>query len=302
MFKREIIMGSFILSCCSTADLTKEHFEKRDINYICFHYELDGKQYEDDLGQSLSFDELYSKMRAGAETKTSQINVAEYKEYFEKFLKEGKDILHISLSSGVSGAYNSANIAKNILEETFPERKIYIVDSLAGSSGSGLLMDKIADLHDEGKTMDEIYEWVNENKLKMQHWLFSTDLTYFIKGGRISKTAGFVGSVLNICPILNVNVEGKIVPRHKVRTKKKVIEALVKQMEENTEEGLDYSGKCYISHSGCYEDAKAVADLVESRFLKLDGKVEINNIGTAIGCHAGPGTVGLFFWGRERMA
>ena len=295
-------MGSFILSCCSTADLTKEHFEKRDINYICFHYELDGKQYEDDLGQSLSFDELYSKMRAGAETKTSQINVAEYKEYFEKFLKEGKDILHISLSSGVSGAYNSANIAKNILEETFPERKIYIVDSLAGSSGSGLLMDKIADLHDEGKTMDEIYEWVNENKLKMQHWLFSTDLTYFIKGGRISKTAGFVGSVLNICPILNVNVEGKIVPRHKVRTKKKVIEALVKQMEENTEEGLDYSGKCYISHSGCYEDAKAVADLVESRFLKLDGKVEINNIGTAIGCHAGPGTVGLFFWGRERMA
>lgn len=293
-------MADFIISCCSTADLTKEHFEERNIHYICFHYELNGKQYEDDLGQSLSFDELYTKMRQGAETKTSQINVVEYEEYFEKFLQQGKDILHVCVSSGVSGAYNSACMAKNILKERFPERKIYIVDSLGGSSGTGLIMDEMAQLRDEGFKIDELYEWVNKNKLKMQHWLFSTDLTYFIKGGRISKTAGFVGSVLNICPVMSVNGEGKIIPRYKVRTKKKVIEALVNQMEENAAGGLNYNGKCYISHSGCYEDAKAVADLVESRFKKLSGSVEINNIGTAIGCHAGPGTVGIFFWGKER--
>lgn len=293
-------MADFIISCCSTADLTKEHFEERNIHYICFHYELNGKQYEDDLGQSLSFDELYTKMRQGAETKTSQINVVEYEEYFEKFLQQGKDILHVCVSSGVSGAYNSACMAKNILKERFSERKIYIVDSLGGSSGTGLIMDEMAQLRDEGFKIDELYEWVNKNKLKMQHWLFSTDLTYFIKGGRISKTAGFVGSVLNICPVMSVNGEGKIIPRYKVRTKKKVIEALVNQMEENAAGGLNYNGKCYISHSGCYEDAKAVADLVESRFKKLSGSVEINNIGTAIGCHAGPGTVGIFFWGKER--
>lgn len=202
-------MSQFILSCCSTADLTKEHFESRNIHYICFHYELDGKQYEDDLGESLSFDDLYQAMKQGAETKTSQINVTEYEEYFDKFLKQGKDILHLCVSSGVSGAYNSANIAKKILQERYPERKIYIVDSLGGSSGCGLLMDDLADLRDEGKTIDELYQWINENKLKMQHWLFSTDLTFFIKGGRISKTAGFVGSVLNINPVISVNGRGR---------------------------------------------------------------------------------------------
>ncbi len=298
---KENVMSKFIISCCSTADLTKEHFEERNIHYICFHYELDGKSYEDDLGQSLSFEELYTRMKQGADTKTSQINVAEYEEYFSKFLEQGNDILHLCVSSGVSGAYNSACIAKNILQERFPERRIYIVDSLGGSSGSGLIMDEMSQLRDEGKTIDELYAWVNANKLKMQHWLFSTDLTYFIKGGRISKTAGFVGSILSICPVMSVNKEGKIIPRYKVRTKKKVIEALVNQMEEEAQNGLDYNGKCYISHSGCYEDARAVADLVESRFPRLNGKVEINNIGTAIGCHAGPGTVGLFFWGKERV-
>ena len=294
-------MSNYILSCCSTADLTKEHFESRDIHYICFHYELGGKHYEDDLGQSMSFDDLYNAMRQGVETKTSQINATEYEEYFESFLRQGKDILHVCVSSGVSGAYNSANIAKESLQERYPDRKIYIVDSLGGSSGSGLMIDDMADLRDEGKTIDELYQWINENKLKMHHWLFSTDLTFFIKGGRITKVAGFVGSVLNLCPVISVNRQGQMIPRYKVRTKRKVIEALVKQMEADALGGLDYSGKCYVCHSGCYEDARAVADLVESRFTKLNGKIKINNIGTAIGCHAGPGTVGLFFWGNERQ-
>lgn len=294
-------MSDYIISCCSTADLTREHFEKRDIQYICFHYELDGVPYPDDLGQTLPFDKFYQAMMDGADTKTSQINADEFEAYFEPFLQQGKDILHLCLSSGITGVFNSANIAKDMLEEKYPDRKICIVDSLAASSGFGLLMDKLADLREEGKSINEVYEWAQANCLKLQHWFFSTDLTFFVKGGRVSKTSGFVGNMLNICPLLNVNVDGKLIPRFKIRTKRKVIEAIVNQMEQNAENGLNYNGKCYISQSACYEDARAVADLVEARFPNLDGKVLINDIGTTIGSHTGPGTVALFFWGNERV-
>ena len=293
-------MDSYVLSCCSTADLKKSHFDERNISYICFHYELGGKEYKDDLGETIAFEDFYRAMSNGADTKTSQVNVEEYEEYFESFLKQGKDVLHLCLSSGISGSFNSANVAKEMLQERYPERKIYVVDSLAASSGFGLLMDKLADLRDEGKNIDEVYAWAEANKLKLQHWFFSSVLSFYVKGGRITKTAGFVGGILNICPLLNVDREGKLIPRYKIRTKKKVIEAIVHQMELHAEDGLDYSDKCYMCHSACYEDARAVADLVEKRFPKLKGKVEINDIGTTIGSHTGPGTVALFFWGQER--
>lgn len=293
-------MGNYIISCCSTADLEKEHFEKRDIHYICFHFELDGKQYTDDLGQSIPFDEFYRRMQEGASTKTSQINMEEFREYFEPFLKEGKDILHVTLSSGISGVFNSAKLAADELMEQYPERKICVVDSLGASSGYGLMMDKMADLRDEGKSFDEACLWLEENKLKLHHWFFSTDLTFYIRGGRISKTAGTVGMVLNICPLLNMDNEGRLIPRQKIRTKKKVIQEIANKMKEHAQDGEDYSGKCYISQSACYEDARKVADLVEETFPKLAGKVVINNIGTTIGSHTGPGTVALFFWGDVR--
>ena len=293
-------MGNYVLSCCSTADLSKEHFEAIDVKYICFHFELDGTQYEDNLGVSIPFDEFYARMANGADTKTSQVNAEEFEEYFRSFLEQGLDILHISLSSGISGVINSANIAKGTLQEEFPDRKIYVVDSLAASSGYGLLMDKLSELRAQGKTIDEVRDFAEAHKLNLNHWFFTSDLTFFIKGGRVTKTAGFIGNVLNICPLLNVDYEGKLIPRYKIRTKKKVIQAIVDRMEECAEDGLDYSGKCYISQSACYEDARAVADLIEARFPKLDGKVEINHIGTTIGSHTGPGTVALFFWGKKR--
>lgn len=293
-------MAEYILSCCSTADLTKEHFEKRDVHYVCFHYSLDGVQYPDDLGDTISFPEFYQKMVDGAETKTSQLNPEEYIEYFTPFLKEGKDILHLALSSGISGAHNSACIAADMLKEEYPDRKIYIVDSLAASSGFGLLIDKLADLRDEGMGIDELRDWAEANKLRMHHWFFTSDLTFFVKGGRVSKVSGFMGGLLNICPLLNVSFEGKLIPREKIRTKKKVIAATVDKMAELAENGLDYSGKCYISNSACEEDARALAELIEERFPKLNGKVEIYSIGTVIGSHTGPGTVALFFWGKER--
>ncbi|SFU31635.1 EDD domain protein, DegV family [Clostridium sp. DSM 8431] len=295
-------MSDYVLSCCSTADLSKEYFRKINVKYICFHYSMDDVDYLDDLGESISFEEFYKKMAEGSDTKTSQVNADEFEEYFESFLKEGKDILHVTLSSGLSGVVNSAYIAKRNLEEKYPDRKIHIVDSLGASSGYGLIMDTLATMRDEGKTIDEVYNWIEENKLKMHHWFFSMDLSFYIKGGRISKTAGTIGKVLSICPLLNMDNMGRLTPRSKVRTKKKVFKEIVKRMEEHAEGGLDYSGKVYISQSACMEDAKEVARLVEERFPKLNGKVEINNIGTTIGSHTGPGTVALFFWGDERVS
>ncbi len=293
-------MSDYILSCCSTVDLSPEHLQARDIHYICFHYFLDEKEYIDDLGQSMPLDQFYKAMADGAMTKTAQVNISEYLDYFTPFLEQGKDIVHLTLSSGISGTYNSAMNAAAIARERFPERKIYIVDSLAASSGYGLLMDALADKRDEGLSAEALAAWAQDNRLRLHHWFFSTDLTFFVRGGRISKAAGVFGGVLNICPLMNVDNLGRLIPREKIRTKKKVIRAIVDKMEALADGGLDYSGKCYISNSACIEDAREVAALVEQRFPKLQGKVLINSIGTTIGAHTGPGTVALFFWGAKR--
>ncbi len=294
-------MNDYILCCSSTADLTQEEFDARGIQYICFHYSIDGVQMNDDLGKTMPFDQFYERMINGAETSTSQINADEYEAFWETFLKEGKDVLHVTLSSGISGSYNSAVIAMQTLKEKYPERTVRVVDSLGASSGYGLLMDKLADLRDEGMTVDELADWAEEHRLELQHWFFSTDLTFYIKGGRISKSAGFVGTLLKICPLLNIDNNGKLVARAKVRSKHKVIKEIVDRMIDNAKDGLDYSGKCFLSHSYCPEDAKAVAELVKASFTKLPVEPVIHDIGTTIGSHTGPGTVALFFWGKKRI-
>lgn len=293
-------MDDYVLSCCSTADLTKEHFDRRNISYICFHFRLNGVEYLDDLGQTISFDDFYKAMDEGASTSTSQVNISEYLDYFTQILERGKDILHVCLSSGLSGTYNSATSAALIARERFPDRKIFILDSLGASSGYGLLMDTLADQRDAGMPLDELFRWGEENRLCMRHWFFSTDLTAYIRGGRISKAAGLFGGILGICPLLDMDGEGRLVPREKVRSKKRVIRRIVDCMEADVQDGPDYSGKCFISQSACMEDARAVAELVEERFPKLNGKVEINSVGTTIGSHTGPGTVALFYWGSKR--
>lgn len=293
-------MSNYILSCCSTADLSEKEINSMKIKYAPFHFFINEKHYYDDLGKSISLKEFYGLMKNGADVKTSQINSEEFVKYFTPFLEEGKDILHISLSSGISGVYNSAIIAKKELEEKFPERKIYIVDSLSASSGYGLIMNKLYELKEKGFEIDDLKNWAEENKLKMNHWFTSTDLTFFVKGGRVSKTAGFFGGLLKICPVLHVDTFGKLIPVSKVRTKQKSITELLKKMEEHADSGLDYCEKCYISHSNCYEDAKILADLINEKFKNLNGKVEIHDIGTTIGSHTGPGTIALFFWGKER--
>ena len=293
-------MQDYVLSCCSTADLSEQHFRERNIHYICFHFYLNGKPYDDNLGQSISFTDFYKAMQSGAETRTSQVNEGEFIEYFTPFLEAGKDILHVCLSSGISGVYNSAMMAKEQLKEKYPNRKIFIVDSLGASSGYGLLMDALADFRDGGMDIDRLYEWTEAHKLEVHHWFFSTDLTFYVKGGRISKAAGWFGTALSICPLLNMDNLGRLIPREKIRTKKRVITRIVEQMKMHAMNGADYNGKCFISNSACQEDAEEVAHLVEAAFPKLNGKVLIHSIGTTIGSHTGPGTVALFFWGDER--
>lgn len=292
-------MSNYVISCCTPADLEKAHLLERDIKFIYFHFELDGKQYDDDIWESISCENFYRAMEEGADTKTSQVNAGEFEEYFEGFLKEGKDVLHVTLSSGISGVLNSALIAKNVLEERYPNRKIYVIDSLGASMGYGLVMDKLADLRDAGMSIDELAAWAEEHKLDVQSWFFVSDLKYLVRGGRVSKAAGFVGNVLNICPLLNIDAEGKLISRQKIRGRKKAIEALVAQMEMYAENGHDYAANAYIVHSESLEDAGKVAELAKKCFPNV--KIRINNIGPTIGSHTGPGTTGLFFWGSKRQ-
>ena len=292
-------MAEYILSCCSTADLSREHLMSRSIPYVCFHFFLNDEEKIDDLGISVPPKALFDAIRAGVSARTAQVNADEYEAFFRPYLQDGKDVLHVTLSSGISGTINSAQAAAATLREEFPERKIYIVDSLCASSGYGLFMDRLADLRDEGMTIDELRDWAENNRLRLNHWFFSTDLTQYIRGGRVSKTAGFVGGLLGICPLLHVNNLGQLEPVSKIPSRKLVRREMLKKMEAQAENGLEYSGKCYICQSDIMEDARKVADEIESRFPHLNGKVQIYPIGGVIGCHTGPGTVALFFWSGE---
>lgn len=293
-------MPAYVLSCCSVVDLSPQYMIERNISFVPLHYFLDGKEFHDDMGATLSSADFYQAMRDGAEVSTSQVNVDEFTRYFEPFLANGQDVIHLALSSGLSGSYNSARIAAELLLEKYPERKLYVVDSLAASAGDGLLIDTMADHRDAGESIDDLYRWVEENKKKLHHWFTASDLTWFVKGGRVTKAAGWFGTVLKICPVLNVDFMGRLIPRFKIRGKQNALKELVNQMKEHAANGKNYSGKCFISNSACYEDALTVANEVEAYFPHLNGKVQIFNIGTTIGCHCGPGTTALFFWGDER--
>ena len=291
----------YILSCCTYTDFSAQKMKELDIRYVCTPYMMDGKTYYDDLGETTSYADFYKAMENGAITSTSQLNQDEFAEYFRELLKEGKDIIHVSLSSGLSGVSNSARLAIETMKQEFPERKIYLVDSLAAAAGLGLLMETASDLRAQGMGIEELYNWLEDNKLRLHHWFFTTDLTYFVRGGRVSKASGFIGGVLNICPLMNVSNQGKLIPRAKIRGKKKVFAEIVERMKKHADNGTQYSGKCFMCNSACEDDAKEVAAMIEAQFPNLNGKVQIFTIGTTIGSHTGPGTVAVFFWGDERV-
>lgn len=265
-----------------------------------FKYTIDGKTYADDLGETMSFKDFYAAVADGAMPVTSQVNVAEYAALFEQYLSQGIDLIHLTLSSGISGSYNSAKIAEEEMRTKYPDRKIAVIDSLAASSGYGLLLDETLNKRDAGYDFDKLVEWVENNKLRVHHWFFTSDLKHLKRSGRVSNITAIAGTFLNICPILNVDNMGRLTPRSKARGKANVVKDVVQRFSSLSDGGSNYSGKCFISHSACHVDAKILAQEISKVAPNILDGVMINSIGTVIGSHTGQGTVALFFWGSER--
>ena len=289
-------MENYILSCCSTMDLRKGWAEERGVNLIYAKFFLEGEEFRDDFYESISQDKLFERMLSGEKSQTTQVNTEEYIGSFRKYLEQGQDIFHICLSSGVSGTFNSCHIAKDILLEEFPERKIEIVDSLMASSGYGLLVDKACMLKKQGLDMETLRVELEKWRNRLHGYFFTSDLRFFIQGGRVSKAAGFIGGLLKICPVLKITEEGKLKPIEKARGKKQAIENILSKMEK---EGYLSTEKCFISHSACPQDAEKLAESIRERFHP-EGSIEIFDIGGTIACHTGPGTVSGFFFGKEK--
>ena len=291
----------FTLSCCSTVDLPYSYMESRDIPVLFYTYVVDGREYDDDMGRDPeALPRFYGFLKEGKLPQTSQINVAAYTEFFEKLLDKGGDVLHIAFTSGQSGSVHNAFLAAEELKDRYPGQRLVVIDSLCSSSGYGLLVDYAADMRDEGKTLDEVAQWVLDNRNKVHHQFFSSDMTQFRRTGRVSGAAAAVATVLNICPIMRLDDKGAIKAYSKVRGKKNAVETTVDTMEQCARNGRDYDGKCFVCHSQCPEDARLVIEAVEERFPKLKGKIRLCDIGTIIGSHAGQGTVAVFFMGNER--
>jgi len=277
-------------------DLRKGWAEERGVNLIYAKFFLEGEEFRDDFYESISQDKLFERMLSGEKSQTTQVNTEEYIGSFRKYLEQGQDIFHICLSSGVSGTFNSCHIAKDILLEEFPERKIEIVDSLMASCGYGLLVDKACELKKQGLDMETLRIEVEKWRNRLHGYFFTSDLRFFIQGGRVSKAAGFIGGLLKICPVLKITEEGKLKPIEKARGKKQAMENILSKMEK---EGYLSTEKCFISHSACPLDAKKLAESIRDRFHP-EGKIEIFDIGGTIACHTGPGTVSGFFFGKEK--
>ena len=290
----------FTLSCCSTVDLPYSYMESRDIPVLFYTYVVDGVEYDDDMGRDPeALPRFYRFIREGKLPQTSQINVAAYTEFFERLLQKG-DLLHIAFTSGQSGSVHNAFLAAEELRNKYPERKLVVIDSLCSSSGYGLLVDSAADLRDQGKSLEEVEQWVLAHRNRVHHQFFSSDMTQFRRTGRVSGAAATVATVLTSCPIMRLDDTGSIKAYSKVRGKKKAVEVTVETMAQCAEGGADYDGKCFVCHSQCPQDAQLLIDAIEQRFPKLKGRIRLCDIGTIIGSHAGPGTVAVFFYGNER--
>jgi DegV family protein with EDD domain len=287
-------MNDYVITTDSTVDLPPDYFEAHGVEVLSLTYLLEGKSYEDLHG--LPSGEFYDKVRNGAMPTTSQVNPEQAAELFRKVASQGKDILHIAFSSGLSGSCNSARIAAEEIMEEYPGVRVEVVDSLCASSGEGMLLYYAVNLKEEGKSMDEVLEWVNANILHICHNFTVDDLFHLHRGGRVSKATAIVGSMINIKPILHVDDEGHLINIGKVRGRKKSLIALVDRMEEQMK-GYD-NPVVFISHGDCIADAEFVKNQVEKRF-GIHNFV-INPVGPVIGSHSGPGTLALFFLGNPR--
>lgn len=280
----------------SSADLAPDQIAELGVAVIPMVLTMEGKEYKNyPDGREIGFGEFYNALRAGKTSTTSQINMEVFKQEFEPMLQKG-DLLYLCFSSGLSGTVNSARLAAEDLMEAHPDRKIVVVDTLCASLGQGLLVDYACRLQQQGKSMEEVVDWVEQNKLKLAHWFTVDDLNHLKRGGRVSGAAAFFGTMLNIKPVLHVDNEGHLIPREKVRGRKASLDALISKMLE-IGENLE-NQVIFISHGDCLEDAEYVAQQAREKAHVKD--VKINYIGPVIGSHSGPGTLALFFMAKNR--
>lgn len=289
-------MKEYVITTDSTVDLPKEYLKEHHITYLPLSYMINGDTYKDMDG--LSHKEFFDCIRKGAMPTTSQVNPDEAKEKFESIIKEGKDILHIAFSSGLSGSYNSACIAAKELSDLYPKAKIIVIDSLCASLGEGLLLCKTIEQKAQGKNLEELAQWVEEHKLNVCSLVTVDDLFHLQRGGRVSKASAIIGTMVQIKPIIRVDEEGKLQVIGKMRGRKKSLNHLVDMMEDAIKDYEEKNDIVAITHGDCIEDAEYVAQQIKTRFHIQN--VLINGIGTVIGSHTGPGVIGLFYMANKR--
>lgn len=289
--------NQFILSSESTIDLPVTHVNQKNIPVIHYAYTVDGVEYTDNMDEA-SVAAFYEKINAGAKPTTSQLNEDAYTEFFTP-LVEKSDVLHIAFDSGLSGSvYNAIAAAKKLNEQY--SHKITVIDSTCGCCGFGLILDEAADMRDSGKSLEEVAAFTESIKRNIHHQFFSTDLSFFRRSGRMSATVALIGTILGICPVMHLNYDGRIIAYDKARGKKKAMQKTLDEMIANAQNGTEYSGRCYISHSDCPELANEMKDKITATFPNLKD-VPVFDIGPVIASHCGPGTVAVYFIGNERV-
>lgn len=290
-------MCDYVILTDSSCDLSAELAEQLGVEVLPLTVEIEGKRYHNYLdGREIGFAEFYAKLRSGIPATTAAVNVGEFTDKMEPILQAGKDILIPAFSSGLSTTYNSAAIAAADLSERYPDRKIYVVDTLAASLGQGLLVYLAAQKKAAGASIEEVRDWLEENKLHLCHWFTVDDLNHLKRGGRVSATTALLGTMLSIKPVMHVDDEGHLINVGKARGRLASLKAMVDKMAETAIEPA--SQTVFISHGDCLEDAEKVAQMVRERFGVKD--VVINYVGPVIGAHSGPGTMALFFLASER--
>lgn len=280
-------------SCC---DLPYEYVTENNIQIMSLTVNISGKEVSDDLGQGLTYETFYEAIRNGEMPTTSQVNVFVFKEAFSKCVAEGKRVIYIGFSLALSGSVSSAQIAAKEIKEENPEADITIINSKSASLGLGLLVYYANQMLQEGQSKEAIVEWVEANKLKVNHWFTVMDLNHLCRGGRVSKTVATFGTLLHIKPILQVNDEGLLIPIDKIKGRKKSIKTLFEKLKENIINPKEQV--IFISHGDCLEEALSLKEMIVEQYKVKN--VIINPIGATIGAHAGPGTLAVFFIGDKR--
>ena len=295
-------MERFAIVVDSSADLTQEQYDAMHIDgFIPLSFSIDGKEYLSYPDErELTAEELYATLRnTKAVVGTSQPNPGRIEDALEALLRQGKDVLYIAFTSGLSGTCASAQLVAEDLRERYPGQKLFVVDTLCACCGVAALIEPVVKMREAGCSIEDARDWLEENKRRVCHWISVDDLGHLYRGGRLSAAGAVVGTALGIKPIIDLNSEGKLIVRRKAVGRKKALNDLFNCMCEQAEGGMNYSGKCYICHSMMDAEANQLKAMVEGAFPNLDGEVEINPIGTVIGSHTGPGTVALFFFGKD---